>query len=230
MPNSLSGFKDYLRRVAIENGATLLGVADIQELTEDKEQIPKLFSEYTRAISIAVRLSNDILSTITDFPTKIYAHHYKQVNYLLDHIALRIADILQYWGYKSLPLPASQITDWNNIKGDASHRRIANLAGLGFIGRNQLLITPEYGAQVRLVSIGTNCPLPPDTPLIGDCGNCFKCVKVCPANAIKESPNDFNLEKCKEMLRAFSKKGISQYICGICIKVCSGSNPNSQIR
>jgi len=227
LPDSLSGFKDYLKRVAFESGATLFGIADINVLSNGKEQIPKLFTGYNRAVSIAFRLSAGILSTITDSPTKIYAHHYKQVNYLLDRIALRIAGILQFWGYNSIPLPASQITDWDNITGNVSHKTIAQLAGLGFIGRNHLLITSQYGAQIRLVSVATDCPLPPDNPTTGECGKCFKCVKICPAEAIGKSHEKFNLEKCREMLKTFAKKGIGQYICGICVKVCSGMNNNS---
>ncbi|MGQ9705859.1 MAG: hypothetical protein ACUVWP_02500 [bacterium] len=228
MVSELKGFRDYLERFANENGATLFGVADLQNIQEENKPLPPIFDNLTRVISIAIRLSSEVLLTIIDSPTKLYTHHYKQVNYLLDNIALKITGIIQYWGYKALPIPASQITDWNRISSEVSHRKIAHLAGLGFIGRNHLLVTDKYGAQVRLVSVATNCPLPPNAPAIGDCSQCFACIEICPAKAINRDPLEFNLDRCKEMLKIFAKKGIGQYICGICVKACKGKNIHNE--
>ena len=61
-------------------------------------------------------------------------------------------------------------------------------AGLGECGRNGLLITPEFGARLRLCKVLTDAPLIPDKPIefgVKDfCRRCGKCVRACPAGAI----------------------------------------------
>ena len=66
--------------------------------------------DYT--ISLGLRLSDGILEDITSFPTKIYYHHYRQANAILDQIAFKVSNFIQSKGYRALPVPASQIIDW----------------------------------------------------------------------------------------------------------------------
>ncbi len=65
-------------------------------------------------------------------------------------------------------------------------------AGLGQLGRNGLLITPEYGACVRLCKVFTDMPLVPDRPLdfglTEFCRTCDKCSQACEAGAISTDP------------------------------------------
>jgi len=61
----------------------------------------------------------------------------------------------------------------------------AQQAGLGWIGRNSLLIHPNYGSSIFLCEILINIPLEPDPPFTMDgCQNCQRCVKACPTQAI----------------------------------------------
>jgi epoxyqueuosine reductase len=64
-------------------------------------------------------------------------------------------------------------------------------AGLGQLGRNGLLITPEYGPRVRLCKLFTDLPLEPDTPAdfgLGDtCRGCRRCADACEAEAISDA-------------------------------------------
>ncbi|MEO0087241.1 MAG: 4Fe-4S double cluster binding domain-containing protein, partial [candidate division WOR-3 bacterium] len=58
-----------------------------------------------------------------------------------------------------------------------------------------------------------------------DCGDCYACINICPAGAIKEKKEDFDHLKCFEKLKEFQKKGyVGQYICGLCVKVCKGKS------
>jgi len=94
---------------------------------------------------------------------------------------------------------------------------------LGWIGRNNLLVTKRYGSCLRLGTILTDIPLKADSPLDQDCGLCRRCLNVCPVNAIHESPADFDHIACYEQLKIFQKKhNIRHMICGICVKVCLG--------
>jgi epoxyqueuosine reductase len=170
-----------------------------------------------------------VLAEIEEHPTLLYFNHYRQVNNFLDQSALKLAVFIQEQGYKVMPIPTSQVIDWQNQKGHLSHKKIALAAGLGWIGRNNLLVTPQYGAQVRLVTILTDMPLTVDKPLAVDCGKCQACIATCPAKAIKELQQDFDHQACFVQLKEFQrKKYVPQYICGICVKACKGSVKESK--
>ncbi|MCP4231045.1 MAG: epoxyqueuosine reductase [bacterium] len=202
-----------MNNIVIANNGALFGVADYTDESD---------GEYPNAISVALVLSRGVLDTIKDEPTRVYQYHYRIANTLLDHIALKLVNAIETSGYRSFQVPASQVTDWNEMRGEISHRYIAVKAGLGYLGRSTLLVTPRYGAQVRLVSVFTDMPLVTDEPFAGDCGDCRACVKPCPAGAIGETTDDFDRDACLEKLRYFKKHLIGQHICGVCVKNCAG--------
>ncbi|MCI1986827.1 MAG: tRNA epoxyqueuosine(34) reductase QueG [Lactobacillus sp.] len=61
---------------------------------------------------------------------------------------------------------------------------VAQRAGLGFIGKNGLLITEEFGSWVYLGEIITNLAFTPDTPGVNQCGDCTRCIDYCPPQAL----------------------------------------------
>ncbi len=219
---------ERLKSIAETSGATLFGVTDITSCKDKFYIEPKsILDDLKYGVSIGVRLSNKVLETIVNEPTKIYAFHYKRVNSLLDEIALKILTFIQDKGSSALPIPASQVEDWQNQRGAVPHKLIAHLAGLGFIGRSGLVVNPTFGSQVRYATILTDFPLKADEPKVGNCGDCCECVKVCPVGAIKQDTKDLDLNACRELLKGFSKKpGIGHFICGICVKVCKGGFKN----
>jgi len=197
----------------------------------NQEQIllpPSTLDRLPIAISIGYHLSDSILEGIVDAPTPHYFHHYQRVNILLDTIGLLVSSAIQEQAYQAMPIAASQIVDWKNQKGHLSHKHVANASGLGWIGRNNLLVTEPFGSRIRLVTILTDLPLKVHSPLERDCGSCRACMKVCPVGAIKEKPEDFDHLRCYEQLRAFSKTlHFSHNICGICVKACRGFKGSS---
>lgn len=205
-------------------GIDLVGVADIAEERRRFHQLPtEVVERLPRAVSLAVRVSQGVLATLVDGPNHLYYHHYRQLNFLLDRAALAVARAIEAAGFTALAVAASQVIDWEKQLGHVSHKDIARLAGLGWRGRNNLLVTPQYGAQVRLVSILTDLPLVPDRPVPQDCGTCRRCLFVCPAGAIKEEVAAFDHLACFAKLKEFSKvRGIGQHICGLCVRACSG--------
>jgi len=172
-------------------------------------------------ISMGIRLSDSITEGIKDEPTLLYKHHYSAVNRLLDQIALKVADEIQKKNFKAMPIPASQIVDWEKQLGHLPHRAVAYQAGLGWIGRSGLLVNPGLGARVRYVTVLTDMPLQADQPMEAGCGDCYKCLELCPAGAITKE--GYDKEKCLDKLKEFAKKqGIGQYICGVCVRACAG--------
>jgi epoxyqueuosine reductase len=214
---------DYqrLKDLALSSGASLFGVADITELRRNFHLPSKKL--FPLAISLAYRLSDPIIEELKDRPTLLYYHHYKQANYFLDRLALMLSSHIQDEEWRAIPIPASQTIDWDRQLGHLSHKKVAQRAGLGWIGRNNLLVTPQFGARVRLVTILTDMPLPPDSPSDEGCGSCRDCLPVCPVGAIKERQEDFEHIKCFEKLRQFRKLGyVGHHICGLCVKACKG--------
>ena len=225
---------DYTERIKkqiIAWGADLVGIADVDLLKGIETDPRDLLDPYTRAVSIAVQIPVSVFEMIDDQPTPIYASTYKVANRLLNELAFKISNTLQEDGYLSLPIPASQITDKKNWYAAISHKAVARVAGLGWQGKNLLLITPQYGPRVRLVTVLTNAPLTPDGPIKNRCGNCMLCHDACPVGAIKgvntidhyqTRDEALYFDKCVQKLtQDFAKlPDIGTPICGICIKVC----------
>jgi epoxyqueuosine reductase len=65
-------------------------------------------------------------------------------------------------------------------------RAWAARAGLGFVGKNGLVITPGMGSYVMLGEVVTNLELVPDTPMAERCGSCTRCLDACPTKAFPE--------------------------------------------
>lgn len=215
--------KDYLglKKFCQAQGADLFGVANIKEIKKDFALSPDILEKFDKAICMGVRLSEAVLEEISNAPTRLYFHHYRTVNAFMDQMAFKVSSYIQKKGFRAIPIPASQILDWQNQKAHLSHKHLGVLAGLGWIGRNNLLVNKDLGSQFRLVSILTDMPLKMDKPLKRDCQDCRLCIKICPAGAIKDNSAEFEHIKCFEKLKEFQKQRlVDQYICGVCVNAC----------
>jgi epoxyqueuosine reductase QueG len=208
-----------------ENGLDLLGVADLRGETGVLAGLPGgARASLPLAIVIALRVSRGVLDTLEDGPNLLYFHHYRQLNAYLDRAATTIAAQIERHGGSALPIAASQIVDWERMAGQVSHRALGRLAGLGWHGRNNLLVTPGLGAQVRLATVLTDFPLAADHPIEGGCGPCRRCAAACPAGAIGDSAAGFDLSACYRKLDEFRRsRRVPQHICGMCVAACPGT-------
>ncbi|RAK06182.1 epoxyqueuosine reductase [Halanaerobium saccharolyticum] len=84
-------------------------------------------------------------------------------------------------------------------------RALARKAGIGFIGKNSMLINPEFGSFLFLGEIFTDLEMEPDPPLEIDCGECQICIKNCEGQALK-AEYLLDAEDCISYLT--QKKGI----------------------
>jgi epoxyqueuosine reductase QueG len=202
-------------------GAVVFGVARLGEVKDESDEVS--LKGLTTGICFGYRLSDVVLDGIVDHPTRTYQYHYRQVNALLDQIGLRLTTYIQNLGHRAFPVPSSQIVSWERLTGHVSHRAVGRLAGLGWIGRNNLLVNPQHGARMRYATVLTDLILPADQPLEDGCGGCHACVSACPGGAIGEGPGDFDLEKCKDTIEDIRKPAnIGSRICGLCVKACRG--------
>ncbi|MBM3244760.1 MAG: epoxyqueuosine reductase [Candidatus Omnitrophica bacterium] len=217
--------KNYLslKKFTLNLGAELFGVADISGIKNEFSISEEALAKLDKAVCIGVRLSEGALKEIKGAPNRLYFHHYKTANAVLDQLTFRTGNFIQKAGFTAIPIPASQIVDWQKQTAHLSHKKIGLLAGLGWLGRNNLLVNKELGSQFRLSTVLTNMPLKADKPVKENCGRCRICVTICPAGAIKENPADFDHIRCFEKLKEFQKlRLVDQYICGVCVNACWG--------
>lgn len=225
---------DRMKRELVDSarawGADLVAVADTERLAGIETQPTDLLEGFPRAISIAVHLADGIMDAIVDRPTTLYSQHYQRVNALLDDIATRVYGLLQARGARALPIPASQILCEERFTSYLSHKAVAVAAGLGWQGKSLLVVTPQYGPRVRLVTVLTDMELPADAPLRNRCASCDFCTEACPAGAIKGVNTDSHYDTREEAVdlaacvaqtrRHAEAPHIAPYICGVCVAVC----------
>jgi epoxyqueuosine reductase QueG len=109
----------------------------------------------------------------------------------LNRVALKLARELEKAGHRAstIPphLPIEMSRETKGLIGPVSLRHAAEAAGLGKLGLNRLLISPRFGARLRLGGVVTDAPLQPDNPLADSpCDNCMACVQACPVSAISQ--------------------------------------------
>ena len=108
-------------------------------------------------------------------------------------------------------------------------KRWAQQAGLGWIGKNDLLIHPKFGSFCFIGELILDIPLDYDSPMENRCGTCTKCLDACPTNALVE-PMQLNAKRCLSYYTIESKReipdGILQKLnrrvfgCDACQDVC----------
>jgi len=105
-------------------------------------------------------------------------------NYYLKFAAYSMARFLEKRGHMSVPLPSGP----GSAGAPFSNRHAAVAAGIGFFGWSDLVMTPDYGPRLRIVSVITRAEMEPDpiisTPKTCDPQKCGICIKVCPTHAI----------------------------------------------
>ncbi len=116
--------------------------------------------------------------------------------------------------------------------GPVLEREVAQRAGLGWFGKNTLLINTRRGSYFFLGEIITNVELTPDSPAVGGCGTCRKCLDACPTGAIV-APYQVDARRClsyltielkgdfpDEFAGAVAPAGNRIFGCDICQEVC----------
>lgn len=206
-------------------GASVTGCSKV----EDK--LPENLKQLGYAITIGVRLSDFIINQIGFSPTYTYFHHYRTVNSLIDHITLRGTLEIMEKGFNALAVPASQTVKdaQDDYSGIFPHKTAAVMAGLGWIGKNGLFISNDYGPRIRLGTILTDMELPVGNfNASGKCGGCRECVEHCPALALTgncweegcKRENVVDAKACSDWMNSKFKHIGRGSVCGICIRVC----------
>ena len=199
-----------VREYALSLGAELYGVASAAEYAErfpDKPR-PGRFVEGAQSIiiiglpfepgTIATVLRPELANLRTKATDQVGARGVQPVgaeryflgeeNAAIKHeltwMGYRIARHLRHLGYHALHLPPSKQNDRFRT-APFYHMPAMYLAGLGTLGLNCSIVTPQFGPRVFVTSIITDCPLPAGQPLAEElCTRCGLCVESCPVGAI----------------------------------------------
>ena len=218
-----------LEQELYHEGVAAVGYADVTEA------LPERYRDFPRAVILVWRLCDGVFDEVEQrhMPTFSYFQHYRAVNATLDRLTLRIAALLERDGYRAMPVAASQsVHDNGPYAGIFPHKTAAVRAGLGWIGKSALFVSPDFGPRVRLATVLTDHPLAAEklrrAESVSRCGGCRKCVDNCPAKAITGAEyrtgsvreDLFNPEACStHMKKAYQMIGRGA-VCGICASVC----------
>jgi epoxyqueuosine reductase QueG len=210
----------------------LFGYADLSGILAPQ------YNKYPYGISVARKLDDTIIDSIEAGPNRPYFDLYHAVNRELAETVSRIAAALNARGVESLAVPPTFEDQGNDdvynrtLRKSFSHKMTATRAGIGWIGKTDLLITEKFGPRVRFSSVLTTSAIGPiGTPITESrCGTCSLCVDRCPARAATGKAwntaidrNEFyDPFKCRDNCRAMSKANMNENItlCGICVSVC----------
>lgn len=204
---------EQLKEELYRQGADLVGIGDLTALPENSR------GKLPFGISIAVKFPKDVVSGIVDLPTREYYDQYNKVNGTLSQIASHAVTTLKDLGYQA------------TTRTGLPQKTIATRAGVGWVGKSNLLVTEQYGSMIRLAAVLTDAPLTAAEPINeSKCGDCRLCVDACPAGALTGKLWDTTVSRdeildtsaCSAMAvsRSIQGFGVPIELCGKCFAVC----------
>jgi epoxyqueuosine reductase len=221
--------KDDIIRFCKEKGADLVGFASVERWDEAGE-VPQAFRPqaiFPQARTVIVIGMSMPLPVVESTPSALHKEIYETTNRQLDNLILELTRYLNRMGYASFPFTRDTYTSMRALREENlaafGHVPAAKYAGLGTIGMNQCILTPEFGPRVRFASVFTAAEIPAD-PLAPQelCIKCGLCASLCPKAAIHPRADrisaDFDKTACLEMHEELVKQ--RSFPCGICTKVC----------
>ena len=195
--------RQTIDRAASDLDMDALGVADaalVNDRAPDGFRPRDMLPEAKSVVVIAQRMPVGASLAFAEDDTREmpYMHAFWTSEEVMNRAAYTLARILDAAGYPSLTVPAygPLRISGNTTRGMLSLKHTAALAGLGVIGRNSLLISPDFGNLLRLAAVVTPAPLPTDDSTgFSPCPEgCTACRDACPVNAIGEYR--ININRC----------------------------------
>ncbi len=188
---------EIIKKTIIGDGVDRVAVADAGNLLLAYPPRPATDLMPT-ARSVIVMVVAHSLGAVYSPDIMLWTRNKMQTSRILDAVAEKIGRMLEAEGYLALPVSADKPVEIHKtdpasgekfpqtkVVGHLSLKHAAVSCGLGEIGANNLLLTPEFGPHQRLGGIITEAPLDPDAPrVLNLCCQCGKCRKACPSGAL----------------------------------------------
>lgn len=222
--NNQNNLTDMTKTFIINQGADLVGIAPIERFAQapDKHRPTDFLLGAKSVIVIGIRLLDSIINGLPESRGR-YTEHFFATNDELNICANKTARFLVGQGFSSTPIFytgfETRIPHEEPYFDEMSFRHAAVEAGLGRIGKNQLLITPQFGPRVRLIMVLTEAKLHSDEKIAEElcvpekCG--YRCLKRCPAKALKKDGTIDKIACGKYMFET-----LNPLRCGMCVASC----------
>ena len=213
-----------IKSLSLSLGADKCGIASVDRFINapDGFHPGDIYNRCKSVIVFLIQMPTEIIMASNPIP---YSHTAHLIYSKLDKIGLELCKVIQNNGNKAVPIPSDvPYLYWDKENrhgmGILSMRHAGNLAGLGILGRNNLLINPDLGNMVYIGAILTDNELEPD-PIIENIScpaKCRICLDSCPQKALDGLTVKQKL--CREYSGLKNEKGFDIYGCNVCRKVC----------
>ena len=208
-----------IREVFSEHADILYGFTDISYCS---------FKEsYRSALVLAVPYGEQL--SADDYTEERFERGIQTAKGRLESVAAEIGQILQKHQVKYWIPPAAQENE-TELRALFSFKTAAARAGIGWFGKNDVIITERYGPRVRLSAVLIDEVFAYGRPVTaGRCpDDCTKCIDICPCKALKnrqwtigtDRSEIIDYQKCNRMRSAFIPKLGRKNACGLCLAVC----------
>jgi epoxyqueuosine reductase len=215
---------EELKNFVISVGADRCGIASVERFSGAPEGFrpTDIYKDCRSVIVFLKQMPPDAIMTSSPIP---YTHAAQLLYSELDRIGLSLCRFLQSHQVPGVPIPAdTPYMYWEEENkhgmGILSMRHAAYLAGLGFLGRNTLLINEDLGNMSYIGSVLTGAEFDPD-PLTENfkCPpKCRICLDVCPLHALNGIT--VNQKLCRQISCYENERGFEIYDCNLCRKEC----------
>ena len=202
-----------------KQGADFVHFVDISKLAKKQNR------GYPHAVLIGVLLTKGYLEKVSgkqDYVgemiqnKQIEEDEFHLAELKTDRVADHIANYITMAGFDACSQSEDNLAKTGHYKFTTKttplpHKTIAGLAGLGWIGKHNLLVSPQFGSAINMCTVLTNAPLKTilKEPIEPQCGNCHVCVDVCEEKALKGKTWEQGLPR-EELIDVF--------LCTTCIK------------
>lgn len=146
---------------------------------------------YNKAILIGIVLEPSYIFRLCNENIIDY-YQFSEKEKAADSLAEWTADFIEARGYKAYAQSEKNLAlhgfyEETTKTTPLPHKKIALLAGIGWIGKSNLLVTQEYGSAICMCTVLTNATLPTENkPIIKPkCGDCTVCKDICPTGVIR---------------------------------------------
>jgi epoxyqueuosine reductase len=196
-----------IKAKARELGADLVGIADGDVMNanppdpaDPRRPVDVTELDYKRVIVLAKHLNNGVARiTAWNDRTKFYNDELALSG--LEEMSLELVYWLEDLGYPAIIIPPTHVDPWRYVDDPRAHMttlislpHAAVEAGLGTLGLNQQLLTPEFGPRVILTAVMASLDVEPDRrqeQSLCHGPSCGRCVSVCPADAVRHWGRDW---------------------------------------
>ena len=188
-------------------GADLVGIADAAVMNENPPdpkdpRRPSDVSDYDadRVIVLAKRF-NSGTTRLTRWDERHKYYNDELTLTLLEEVSLELVLWLEKQGYPALIVPPTHVDPWR-YRGDPNEHMKPMLsldhaaveAGMGTLGLNRQLLTPEYGPRVMLAGVLTSAPVEAGTKMekaLCHGPECGRCLRACPGDVVQHWDRDW---------------------------------------